>query len=94
MDLEDAVKEKQEDWCNKVLPFSNVGTIPNNKILYEIIGNIGSPGPEGMPCLNPFSLNQRLKAMQGSCIRVKNDEGERSDKDCHVPSLLIRRIYH
>ena len=28
VDLEDAVKEKQEDWSNKVLAFSDVGTIP------------------------------------------------------------------
>ena len=31
VDLEDAVEEKQEDWCNKVLAFSNVGTIPDDK---------------------------------------------------------------
>ena len=76
MDLEDAVKEKQEDWCYKTLAFSNVGTIPNDKFSYDIIRIIGSPGPEGMPCLNPFSFNQCLKAMQGSSIRVKNDESK------------------
>ena len=43
-----------------------------------------------MSCLNPFSLNQSLKAMQGSCIGVKNDEGKGSDKKCHVPAFLIR----
>ena len=29
VDLEDAVKEQQENWTNKILAFSNVGTIPS-----------------------------------------------------------------
>ena len=28
VDLEDTIKEQQKDWGNKILPFSNVGTIP------------------------------------------------------------------
>ena len=33
VDLEDAVEEKQEDGCNKVLAFSNVRTIPDDTIV-------------------------------------------------------------
>ena len=36
VDLEDAVEEKQEDWCYKTLAFSNVGTIPNDKFPYAL----------------------------------------------------------
>ena len=40
VDLEDAVKEQHEDWGNKILSFSNVGTIPDNHWLLTSFSKI------------------------------------------------------